>query len=541
MSSSSTSSGTFDDDRMDLVNNRLDLDSSLTDTHLYAETNTTIAGALKLERKSRLRRMVDRLRVKNAALKSTVTQVKSDLALERQKRSTMDQIYSRIRKDLCQKLESEEIKAFNLKFEVEQMNVEMRELKDQLAATKRTTAFSRDDGIGSSRQRQQGYKIGYDSSTFLLSGGITNIGGLMLHHHSNLDLIDGQDGSEEFFFSHSYSPSTVQTLDYTITAPMTDLGFTSRSHTDDDHAKDMENDDEDDEDNPAAKGDNVAPTQKPSCSLLSNASRRTNLTSTKSLPTLTEEEEEEECDGAINDLDGDPYDANDMDSEHEDAPRTMMEIILQRQRSRSPEDDMEIPPADVNETFETMAQRALLHAIQSKLTVAQTQLQLEELILKFDARLEQTIQVLAKEISRWWEAERLATGGPISGGWGQERVIIGTETGEYASPKAAIEKRVELFFGPLLLQFVASAPEQRMLLDKLGEHASGDTRWIKNHSSVLVALYKYDVIEAEAILEWWQDLDEPQGVFGHGGNNLRSLVCLLLCLETAARLFVLLD
>ncbi|KAI8349383.1 hypothetical protein B0O80DRAFT_460555 [Mortierella sp. GBAus27b] len=201
----------------------------------------------------------------------------------------------------------------------------------------------------------------------------------------------------------------------------------------------------------------------------------------------------------------------------------MMEIILQRQQSRTPEEDMEIPAADVNETFETMAQRTLCQAIRSKFTVAQAQLQLEELVLKFGACIEQVVDVMAKEVSSWWETERLATGGPTSGGWGPGTVVIENGMNERVSPKVAIEKRMESFFGPLLLHFVTSLSEQRMLLQKLEEHANEDARWLKNHNTVLVALYKYDVVEAEVVVEWWKTLEEPQRVFGHGGNNLRSL------------------
>jgi hypothetical protein len=104
--------------------------------------------------------------------------------------------------------------------------------------------------------------------------------------------------------------------------------------------------------------------------------------------------------------------------------------------------------------------------------------------------------------------------------------VINKETGEQASPKVAIEKRIESFFGPLLLQFVASLSEQKMLLETLGQQAQAEPegRWLRNHNGILVALYKYDVLDGEAVLEWWRALEEPQGVFGHGGNNLRSLV-----------------
>ncbi|KAF9174260.1 hypothetical protein BGX20_000311 [Mortierella sp. AD010] len=490
----SNTNDVFDADEMELQHSS-DLDSLMTEVEtspyplpMHVARQPIIDSSLKLERKSRLRRKVDRLQAKNAALKSTVTQVKSDLALERQKRSNMDQIYSNIRKDLSQKLENEEIKVLNLKAEMEQMAAEMKKLKNQLAAAKARASAG---GKGSS----MGYKIGYDSSAFSLS----SVGGLMLHH-SNLAMISGQDDSEEFLLSHSYSSATIRNSPSLSTNP----GIVAMSCSDnEDESMDDEGQSDDDE-------GTLLFTQNPNPPTPSS-SRRASISSVSSLLTLVEEESEEQSED------------DDSDDEHEDAPCTMMEIILQRQQTRSPEDDMENPPADANETFETMAQNALFHAIESKSTVGQAHLQLEELVLKYNARLEQAVDVIAKEVSRWWEDERLATGGPISGGWGTENVVINKETGELANPKISVEKRVESFFGPLLLQFVASLAEQKTLLEKLGNYARADSRWLKNHNAMLVALYKFDVVEAEAVLEWWKALEEPQGVFGHGGNNLRSL------------------
>ncbi|KAF9197445.1 hypothetical protein BGZ49_002102 [Haplosporangium sp. Z 27] len=447
---------------------------------------------LKLERKSHLRRKVDRLRAKNAALKSTVTQVKCDLSLERQKRLTMDQIYQNIKKDLNKRLDSEEIKVLNLKAELEQMAAELKKVKSQLATAK---AGASAGGKGSSL----GYKIGYDSRSFSLSSGISNIGGLMLHHHSNLNLIGGQDDSEEFLHSHSYSPVTVQT------SPLMSTCSDSITMS----CSDSENEDMDDEEQSEEDEGTLLFTQTPNS--LTSSPRRASNSSSSSLPILVEEESEEE-----------ESEDDDSDDEQGNAPRTMMEIIM-CQQARSPEDDMEDPPADANETFETMAQKALYHAILLKFTAGQAHLQLEELALKYNARLEQVVDVIVKELTRWWEDERIATGGPTSGGWGTENVVINKETGELANPKTAIEKRVETFFGPLLLQLVASLSEQKMLLEKLGNFAKSDARWLKNHNSILVALCKSEVVETKAVLEWWRALEQPQGVFGHGGNDLRSL------------------
>ncbi|KAF8941477.1 hypothetical protein BGZ47_007368 [Haplosporangium gracile] len=481
-----------------------------------------------LERKSHLRRKCDRLQVKNAALKATVIQVKSDLALERQKRSTVDQIYLNIRKDLNQRLESEEDKVLSLKADLEQMAAEMKELKDQLASARtRSTPFSTSASMSSlsglNSRSANGYRIGYDSSAFSLSRGISTFGGVLMPH--NPSLIDGQDDSEESMLSHSYSPTSRRA---SVSQPA-NMNSTLMSCSDDevdDDDEEMEEEDESDDESCTVKGAFLF--KRPP------VSHRGSVASPLSLRTLAEEiieeEEEEDDDEELDeedevdsDLEDRTADKDDIDGS--DAPRTMMEIILQRQQSRSPEDDMEDPPADAKETFDSMVQKALLQAIHSRLSVAQAQLQIEELVLKYDVSLDKTVETITKGMLRWWEAERLATGGSASGGFGTNAIVINKETGERAIPKVAIEKRIESFFGPLLLQFVASIDEQKTLLETLGQQAQAEPegRWLRNHNGILVALYKYDVLDGEAVLEWWRALEEPQGVFGHGGNNLRSL------------------
>ncbi|KAF9272002.1 hypothetical protein BGZ68_002826, partial [Mortierella alpina] len=471
--------------------NNSDLDSTVA---------AVFADAIPLERKSRLRRKIERLQAKNQALKSSMQQAKSDLALERQQRREVDQIYLKIRTDLNQKLEAEEFKVMNLKAEMEQMANEMKELKDRLTGTRSQSSLapslSTPSMLGKSPS-SSGYRIGYDSNAFALSSGFSNIGGLMLYPQTrcNVDLIDGQDDAEEFLFSHSYSAKTARSPDsLSTTNPMLaeSKRIMSCSEDDEDDDDDMMNEDssdhEEERDDTSALSKLTQRCRRPTAP---PTSRRASAASATSLPTLVEEED----DGGEEMEDSNIETSHSEDeSEVDDAPRTMMEIIIERERSRTPEDDLEDQPADANESFESMAQQLLSQATHSRFTVAQAHLQLEEIALKYDAQPLQVIEVIAKE-----------------------------ETGERVGPRVAVEKKVETFFGPLLLQFVASLPEQLLLLEKLAMYAAEDARWMRNHNAVLVALYKHDVLETEAVLKWWQDLEEPQGVFGYGDNNLRSL------------------
>ncbi|KAG0096186.1 hypothetical protein BGZ93_004891 [Podila epicladia] len=459
-----------------------------------------------MDRRSRRKRTIQRLQAKNRTLKLSLAQAKADLAAERQQRAVIDQIYLKIKQDLNQKLETEEIKNANLKADLEQITQDMKELKDRTSPSGIGSYFSSSlssrsafGGVGSG---SSGYKIGYDSSEYCtsLSGGFSSVGGML--HSSNMALISGQDDSEEFLRSHAYSPSTTRSRSLSSSTSTSSLLQT---------VKESESEDED-----------MFTEDGSDAAILSSSQ------SQSSLPTLMEtdgEEEIEDDDYDESSDDGTEYSEDEADNEN--APRTMMEILLQRQSSHSPEDDVQDQPADANETYESMAQKCVRHAVRSRFSAAQTHLQLDELIIKYDPRPEETMAAISHELVRWWETERISTGGPaaIGGIFGNGPVVM-KETGEQVVPKVAVETRFQRFFAPLLLHYVASHNEQKTLLDILGHEVQTqgqrDAKLLRNHNGQLMALYKFDVVEAEAIVEWWQGLVLPANAFGPG-DNLRSL------------------
>ncbi|KAG0355247.1 hypothetical protein BG005_005836, partial [Podila minutissima] len=457
-----------------------------------------------MDRRSKRKRTIQRLQAKNRTLKLSLAQAKADLAAERQQRAVIDQIYLKIKQDLNQKLETEEIKNANLKADLEQITQDMKELKDQTSplgiGSYFSSSLSSRSALGGVGSGSSGYKIGYDSSAYCapLSGGFSSVGGML--HSSNMALISGQDDSEEFLSSHAYSPSTTRSR--SLSSSTSSLLQTVKESEDED--EDMFTEDESD------------------AVILSNSR------SQSSLPTLMETDGEEETeDDDYDESSDDEAEYSEDDADNEDAPRTMMEILLQRQSSHSPDDDVQDQPADANETYESMAQKCLRHAVRSRFTAAQTHLQLDELIIKYNPRPEQTMAAISHELVRWWETERISTGGPaaIGGIFGNGPVAM-KETGEQVMPKVAVETRFQRFFAPLLLHYVASHTEQKTLLDILGHEVQTqgqqDAKLLRNHNGQLMALYKFDVVEAEAIVEWWQSLVLPANVFGPG-DNLRSL------------------
>ncbi|KAG0040323.1 hypothetical protein BGZ82_003628 [Podila clonocystis] len=443
---------------------------------------------LALDRRSRRTRSMQRLVAKNKTLKSSLVQAKADLASERHNRAVIDQIYLKIKKELNAKLEAEELKNANLRAELEQMTMDMQDLREKSPSSS--------------------YKIGYDSSPYSLTNGLSGIGGLMLHHSSIIDDQDDDDVDDSLIIrnvSERRIASGFLDGDKDISAEQDDdedsacylqdesFGFgKARSSLDEVESEELSKDGKlvDRKVTFVTPDSNSSPTPPPTASIGGS--------------TLAHDD--------IHDDDED---------ESDEAPCTMMEILMKKQRSQSPEDQVQDPPADINETFDSMAHKFLHQALHAKFTPARTILQLDDLLLKYDAVPENLVFVLAQEFMKWWEAERIEAGGPVSGGWGTGSVLM-PDTGDRVSAKTAIETKFKAIYVPLLLNYVASHQEQMMLLEKLENNARSSDKLMRNHVNQLMALYKFDVLDADAILEWWKLLKEPQTVFGHG-DGIRSM------------------
>ncbi|KAI8598884.1 hypothetical protein EDD21DRAFT_175702 [Dissophora ornata] len=516
-----------DDDKTVFHGSMHGINSDSNDTD-YSAGTMSVDESLVLDRRSRQKRSMQRLLEKNKTLKSSLQQAKADLAQERHKRAQIDDVYLKIKKQMSSRLEAEEIKVANLRAELEQMVLEMKELKGKAeeAAAASSSSNSSSSGSGSS------YKIGYDNSNFSLSSGLG--GGLMLHH-SNL-LHHGQDEEDEFFCpvvsnssNSNSSNSNSSSSSNSSSKSRTDMGSsasprsTSPSQRHDEEIVEQDNEKEEE----TEKGNDHAIVEKDE-----DAEKKvTFLTLPRDIPAhipsplpavvepqdAEEEEEEEEEEDSDNDSD---------DDDHEDAPCTMMEMLIKKEQSRSAEDDIQDPPADANETFDSMAHKFLYQALHAKFTPARMILQLDDLLLKYDAPPEDLLLVLAQESMKWWEDERVKVGGPLSGGWGTGSVLI-PETGDRVSIKDAVERGFKAIYIPLLLHYVASHQEQMLLLEKLEVTAKTSDQLMRNYVTQLVALYRFDVLDADAILEWWRLLKEPEGVFGHSGG-LRSMISLML-------------
>ena len=458
------------------------------------DTDSVLEDPLALDRRSRRTRSMQRLAAKNKTLKSSLAQAKADLASERHNRAVIDQIYLKIKKELNAKLEAEELKNANLRAELEQVTLDMQELRE--------------------KSQSSSYKIGYDSSPYSLTNGLSGIGGLMLHHSS---IIDDQDDDDDDNIIRNVSESRIAS------------GFL-------DGDKDISAEQDDDEDSACYLQDESFGFGKARTGLdevitdeeKDEVSKDPKPVMDRKVTFVTPDSNSPPTPSSSSSVGGSAFVRGEQSHDEEDedesdeAPCTMMEILLKKQQSQSPEDQVQDPPADVNETFDSMAHKFLHQALHAKFTPARTILQLDDLLLKYDAVPEDLVFVLVQELMKWWEAERIEIGGPVAGGWGTGSVLM-SDSGDRVSAKVAVETKFKAIYVPLLLNYVASHKEQMMLLEKLENNARASDKLMRNHVNQLMALYKFDVLDADAILEWWKLLKEPQTVFGHG-DGIRSMV-----------------
>ncbi|KAF9952089.1 hypothetical protein BGZ65_005519 [Modicella reniformis] len=506
-------------------------DSNDTDYSSAVDVDDSSSLAMDMDRRSRRKRSMQKLMAKSKMLKASLTQAKADLTMERHNRAMIDQIYLKIKKELNDKLEAEEIKVANLK-------AELKELKEK------HTKEDEEDSSKSEDKDSSSYRIGYDSSNYSsLTLGLDE--GLMFHHSDFLNgqdeeeyneavVVSSMDGSNVSSSVTAVSPSSsspssvsgtnsssgdkqqtngdVLQLNALSDAEQntTDAGFLSKEMHEDmmeeKAAEDVEKKVTFREEPQAIPAHGPLPHSP----LAEEEAAGINLAkgghSCNDGEDDNDEEEEEEADD------------DNVHDEQEEAPCTMMELMIKKQqqqqgpRNNAEDEEIQDLPADANETFYSMAHKFLHQALHAKFTPARTILQLDDLLLKYDAPPEELVLVLAQETMRWWENERLETGGPTMGGWGSGTVLI-PETGDSVNAREAVESKFKAIYVPLLLNYVASHQEQLMLLNKLEQTANSSELWKRNHPAELVALYKFDVLDGDAILEWWRLLK----------NELRSM------------------
>ncbi|KAG0230938.1 hypothetical protein BGW42_000589 [Actinomortierella wolfii] len=424
-------------------------------------------------RRSKKARSLQRLIRKNRMLGSSLLQAQRDLQQERESRKIVDECHLKTKEELLQRLADKDDENERLQQELEEARKQVEELK------------------------QRAYRIGYDSGSYSLSGGLTNIGGgLMLHHSS---LINGQDDSDEFFVPHSFRSGSCLPSS-TSTAP------------------------ESSEKTTAVTANN------------------SHVGSQAPLIYGTSDDEDEEEHGTSTSA------RSSVDSRSDSAPSSLPltnDVHNDRNEEMTPpssKDENTLIHADTSslsqdgttshsESFELLAKSHLQQAIVAKLTTAMTILQLDDLAMKYDASPQEVLVVLINEMAKWWESARLKAGGPAQGGWGP---MTANPNGKGITNviRETVERDFRQYFGPLLFHYVSNHQDQLLVLKCLEEHSGTSLILRENQPFQLMAMFKSDILDRDAILEWWRLLEEPKRIFGHG-QDIRSLTARFIAfLET---------
>lgn len=146
-----------------------------------------------------------------------------------------------------------------------------------------------------------------------------------------------------------------------------------------------------------------------------------------------------------------------------------------------------------NERFESLAGSYLHQAIISKLTSARANLELDDLMLKYDPSPAVVLRTLATSFVAW-------IGNVVNNNESNESMAklwaLGVTDGFLAFWKAILQKHVHDEADQT--QFLNEAES---LLNR--QNAATSSILVDNYHRLLIMLYKYDIIDGDAISTWW--------------------------------------
>lgn len=146
-----------------------------------------------------------------------------------------------------------------------------------------------------------------------------------------------------------------------------------------------------------------------------------------------------------------------------------------------------------NERFESLAGSYLHQAIISKLTSARANLELDDLMLKYDPSPAVVLRTLATSFVAW-------IGNVVNNSNNDESIAklwaLAVTDGFLAFWKAILQKHVHDEADQT--QFLNEA---ELLLNR--QNAAGSSLLVDNYHRLLIMLYKYDIVDGDAISTWW--------------------------------------
>ncbi|KAI7877964.1 hypothetical protein K492DRAFT_171294 [Lichtheimia hyalospora FSU 10163] len=154
-----------------------------------------------------------------------------------------------------------------------------------------------------------------------------------------------------------------------------------------------------------------------------------------------------------------------------------------------------------NERFESLAGSYLHQAIISKLTSARANLELDDLMLKYDPSPAVVLRTLATSFVAWiGNVVNNDTNESIAKLW-----ALGVTDGFLAFWKAILQKHVHDEADQT--QFLNEA---ELLLNR--QNAAASSLLVNNYHRLLIMLYKYDIVDGDAISAWWHSMTSSEDV-----------------------------
>ncbi|KAI8971837.1 hypothetical protein BDF20DRAFT_838117 [Mycotypha africana] len=147
----------------------------------------------------------------------------------------------------------------------------------------------------------------------------------------------------------------------------------------------------------------------------------------------------------------------------------------------------------VLEPFETVAPSYIHQALLSKLSSTRVRLEIDELILKYEPTADMITQVLAISFVQWLHA------------------LLSKNVDINATPPVTpakvfstkIQNGIAGFWQSILQLYTSEEESQLLFLNHLDNAVNGKLTIVENFDRLVFMLYKYNVIDDDAALDWW--------------------------------------
>ncbi|KAG0176518.1 hypothetical protein DFQ29_006008 [Apophysomyces sp. BC1021] len=183
-------------------------------------------------------------------------------------------------------------------------------------------------------------------------------------------------------------------------------------------------------------------------------------------------------------------------------------------REKDEEDEEEEEDRD-EVLFETLANSYLRQALVAHLTSARANLELDDLMLKYDPSSDVLLRTLSTAFISWI---------------GDTVYHANADAAETAQlMKTGVQEKFLTFWKPILERYVYGDDDQLTFLNAVeivlsSEDMKASENVAKNFHRLLFMLYQHDIVEGDAVMSWWKTVQKVESVAGALRTVTRKLV-----------------